>query len=116
MSLLSTKKLTLTLPYQISKILNSNRKSPNIAINDLLDTIYGAFFGFLIGDIVGSHVAYLTNNILSIPSALLMNGGGTYNLGPGQATDQTEVMFSTAYGLIDSGEVYSFDIMTKKYL
>jgi hypothetical protein len=48
------------------------------------------FFGFLIGDVVGSYLAYTARNSeLFIPNALMMNGGGTYNLGPGQGTDQT---------------------------
>jgi len=34
-------------------------------------------------------VAYKIYGINEIPSALLMNGGGTYNIGPGQGTDQT---------------------------
>lgn len=54
-----------------------------------MDSIYGAFFGFVIGDIVGAHLAYKLYNIPEIPAALLMNGGGTYNIGPGQGTDQT---------------------------
>ena len=54
-----------------------------------MDSVYGAFFGFLIGDIVGAHIAYKLYSIPYIPSALLMNGGGTYNIGPGQGTDQT---------------------------
>lgn len=29
-----------------------------------------------------------------------MNGGGTYNIGPGQGTDQTEILFAACYGLI----------------
>lgn len=71
-------------------MLHSHKKCPNIAIDDLLDSIYGAFFGFLIGDIVGAHIAYKIHSLpLHIPSALLMNGGGTYNIGPAQGTDQT---------------------------
>jgi len=81
-------------------MLNMHRKCPDIATNDLFDSIYGAFFGFLIGDIVGAHLAYKPYNIPYIPSALLMNGGGTYNIGPAQGTDQTEILFSTCYGLI----------------
>lgn len=69
--------------------MHSNRKCPNIATDDLLDSIYGAFFGFLIGDIVGAYTAFKINNVYEIPAALMMNGGGTYNIGPGQGTDQT---------------------------
>jgi hypothetical protein len=45
-----------------------------------------------------------------------MNGGGTYNIGPGQGTDQTEMLFSAAYGLIDGGSIYNSDMMAKRYL
>lgn len=45
-----------------------------------------------------------------------MNGGGTYNIGPGQGTDQTEMMLSTCYGLIDGGNVYNVDGMARRYL
>lgn len=97
-------------------MLHSNRKCPNIATDDLLDSIYGAFFGFIIGDIVGAHIAYKIYNIHEIPAALLMNGGGTYNIGPGQGTDQTEILLSTCYGLIDGGSSYNSDFMAKRYL
>jgi hypothetical protein len=87
-------KMTLQLPQHISRILNSTKRYPNVfdieRNDDGLDAIYGAFFGFLIGDIVGSYMAYTTRDFeMFIPNALLMNGGGTYNLGPSQGTDQT---------------------------
>ena len=97
-------------------MLHSNRKCPNIATDDLLDSIYGAFFGFIIGDVVGAHLAYKIYNIPEIPAALLMNGGGTYNIGPGQGTDQTEILFAACYGLIEGGCSYNSDFMAKKYL
>jgi hypothetical protein len=82
------------LPQQLNLILNPTKRYPNIFHLDRheteLDSIYGAFFGFLIGDMVGSHMAYITHDVDTfIPNALLMNGGGTYNLSPGQGTDQT---------------------------
>lgn len=68
----------------------------------MLDKIYGAFFGFLIGDVTGAYLAYTTQRLdIFLPSALLMNGGGTYNLGAGQGTDQTEILFTTTYGLTE---------------
>lgn len=55
-------KPTLHLPQHINKILSSNKRYPNVPsldrTEDGLDTIYGAFFGFLIGDVVGSYMAY----------------------------------------------------------
>lgn len=67
-----------------------------------MDKIYGAYFGFLIGDVTGGYLAY-TNERLDVflPNALLMNGGGTYKLGAGQGTDQTELLFTVSYALIE---------------
>ena len=78
-----------------------------------MEAIYGAFFGFLIGDIVGSHVAYISRNIEeAIPRALLMNGGGTYNLGSGQGTDQTEIMLCLCYGLLEGKGTYNRNLIS----
>ena len=77
----------MTLPIHLERLLHTSRKCPNIATDDTLDAVYGAFFGFLVGDIVGAHIAYKIHSLpYYIPEALLMNGGGTYNLGPGQGT------------------------------
>ena len=40
------------------------------------------------------------NNETLIHNALLMNGGGTYGLGAGQGSDQTEIMLTLCYALI----------------
>ena len=45
-----------------------------------------------------------------------MNGGGTYNLGPGQGTDKTENMLSTCYGLLAGCQTYNTDFQAKRYL
>ena len=45
-----------------------------------------------------------------------MNGGGTYNLGSGQGTDQTELLLATCYGLIEGKGTYNQNIMSQKYL
>jgi ADP-ribosylglycohydrolase len=42
-----------------------------------------------------------------------MNGGGTYNLNPGQGTDDTELAFSLAYGLIAGNGKYNQDLIAK---
>ena len=61
-------------------------------------------------------MAYKIANINDIPSALLMNGGGTYNIGPGQGTDLTELFLSCCYGLIGGNGKYSQNLMAKRYL
>jgi ADP-ribosylglycohydrolase len=45
----------------------------------------------------------------------MMTGGGTYNTNSGQGTDETEIAFSLAYGLIESGGLYNSDIIAKHY-
>jgi ADP-ribosylglycohydrolase len=51
-----------------------------------------------------------------IPNALLMNGGGTYNLGPSQGTDQTEILLSLCYGLIEGKGAYNRNLVASKYM
>ena len=87
-------KPTFHLPLHISRIFNSNKRYPNVPLLEknekTLDKIYGAYFGFLIGDVTGGYLAYTNERLdLFLPNALLMNGGGTYKLGSGQGTDQT---------------------------
>ena len=45
-----------------------------------------------------------------------MNGGGTYNIGAGQGSDQTEILFSVCYGLIEGKGIYNQNLIAKKYL
>ncbi len=58
----AAEKPLMQLPQHIGRILNSSKRYPHVPSlernDDGLDTIYGAFFGFLIGDVVGSYMAY----------------------------------------------------------
>lgn len=82
----------------------------------MIDRMYGAFFGFLIGDSVGSEIAFQQSNLDEIVvQSLLMNGGGTYGLNPGQVTDDSEIAFALAYGLIEGAGIYNQDIIAKHY-
>ena len=111
------------LPKNVQRILDSSKKFPNVpkiegAHDNELDNIYGAFFGVLIGDVIGAYMAYNTdrNYEYLIPNALLMNGGGTYGLGAGQGSDQTEMMFSLCYALIESQGTYNRNLVADAYL
>jgi ADP-ribosylglycohydrolase len=89
------------LPRQISSQIYANFKCPDLSHTELLDRIYGSFFGFIIGDSIGSYLAFYTSKIDELTmQSLLMTGGGSYNLNPGQGTDDTEIAFSLADGLI----------------
>lgn len=60
-------KPTLVLPIHISKLFLSNKRYPNVPLLEknqtLLDKVYGAYFGFIIGDVAGAHVAYMTDKL-----------------------------------------------------
>ena len=45
-----------------------------------------------------------------------MNGGGTYILGSGQGTDQTEIMLCLCYGLIEGKGQYDRSMIVDKYV
>lgn len=106
----------LQIPRHITSLLQSNYRCAELATSDLLDRIYGAFFGFLIGDAVGSEIAFQQPGLDDIVlQSLLMNGGGTYGLNPGQVTDDSEIAFALAYGLIESAGTYNQDIIAKHY-
>lgn len=45
-----------------------------------------------------------------------MNGGGTYNLGPGQGTDQTEIFLSLCHGIIEGKGTYQPNSIATKYM
>ena len=55
------------IPKNISRIIGSSKIYPDVpdlhGAEKSLDAIYGAFFGFLIGDITGSHLAYITKGL-----------------------------------------------------
>jgi hypothetical protein len=44
----------LQIPRHITSVLSSNYRCPDLGTSDVLNRMYGAFFGFLIGDSVGS--------------------------------------------------------------
>ncbi len=87
------------------------------SLTALENAVLGSLMGFAIGDSVGAFMALQTEDLNKmIPIALLMNGGGTFNLAPGQGTDETEIMLSAAYGLLESGKKYNQNLMGEKYL
>ena len=55
--------MNYSIPYSISKLVNSYKRSPNLSSTDLLNTAYGAMFGFIIGDAIGSHLIHKSQNI-----------------------------------------------------
>lgn len=71
------------------KVLTGYRKVTKINRGDVYNRAFGAFFGFVIGDAVGSHISNKPYNQTDILDALIMDGSKIYNLNPGQGTDET---------------------------
>jgi hypothetical protein len=75
------------IPHASMSQLLSYHRCPNLAKNDLHNRAYGAMFGFLIGDSIGSTIVNRSYNEEEILSALMMRGGGVMSLKPGEGTD-----------------------------
>lgn len=67
------------------------------------DYALGGFIGLLLGDSIGSYLEFSTDEITSeqVSKALEMPGGGPWNLGAGQITDDGELALSLGYGLMN---------------
>lgn len=53
----------LRIPKSLMSILNSKYRCPQLDTSDVLNRMYGAFFGFIIGDSVGSYLAFHIHKI-----------------------------------------------------
>lgn len=83
-----------------------------------MDHAYGAMFGFVIGDSVGSYLVHQNvTEISDICTALEMKNGGRFSLCQGQGTDETEMCLALSEGLLESFQEGSYDknIIAKKY-
>ena len=83
----------LLLPGELTQLMGFNR-CPNLAKSDVSNRIYGAIFGFLIGDSIGSTLINLSYTPQGTREAVLMKGGGPLKLRPGEGTDEWEIMVS----------------------
>jgi hypothetical protein len=105
-----------SLPHTSVSQLLSYHRCLNLAKNDLHNRAYGAMFGFLIGDSLGSTLVNRPYNEEEILSALMMKGGGVMNLRPGEGTDEWEICLSLCEGLLEGGGAFSSNRIASKYL
>ena len=75
------------VPHASMTQLLSYHRCPNLAKTDLHNRAYGAMFGFLIGDSIGSSIVNRSYSEEEVLNALMMRGGGVMNLKPGEGTD-----------------------------
>jgi len=52
-----------SIPFALTKLLNSYKRTPNLGSSDLLNAAYGAMFGFVIGDSIGSYLVHKSHHI-----------------------------------------------------
>lgn len=71
------------VPHAAMTQLLSYHRCPNLAKNDIHSRAYGALFGFLIGDSIGSTILNRPYNEEEVLNAIMMKGGGVMNLKPG---------------------------------
>ncbi len=71
-------------------------------LTDFEDRAFGSVIGAFLGDSIGSFTEF--RNIVPeeiVEQALLMPGGGPFNVSPGQVTDDSELALSLARGIVD---------------
>jgi ADP-ribosylglycohydrolase len=73
-------------------------------------------FGVAIGDALGAYLMNQRPTIEDITKALLMEGGGTLGLRPGEGTDEWELNVALAEGLLAGKGTYNSNLITAKYL
>ncbi|KRX11225.1 ADP-ribosylation/Crystallin J1 [Pseudocohnilembus persalinus] len=78
---------------------------------------YGCIAGAFIGDSLGSYCEFENDIDEKVLSDVIMKqpGGGTFNLNPGQLTDDSEVALSLAYGLIEGEGKLDLNLIFKYY-
>lgn len=69
------------------------------------DRAFGCVLGAFIGDSVGSYQEFTrTISPETLRLCMSMPGGGTYGLGPGQVTDDSELAMCLMQGIVDSNK------------
>ena len=77
-----------SIPLPTLNLINSYKRCSLIPESDFIDRAYGAMFGFVIGDSVGSYLIHQNiTEIGDICTGLEMKNGGRFSLSPGQGTD-----------------------------
>lgn len=104
---------TIKLSEEVKK--TSLKEANGIAVTSE-DAALGCVFGAFIGDAIGSRLEFKSScSEQDVNDALLMEGGGSMGLGPGQVTDDSELAWSLAKGLIESGAILDLNKIVKYY-
>ncbi len=80
------------------------------------DKMKGSIVGAFIGDALGAPLEF--QNYVSdsnLKKALEMDGGGSFAVGPGQITDDSELALSLLLGIQEGKGVLDYDLIVKEY-
>ena len=86
-------------------------------LDEFEDLSKGCLIGAFLGDSIGSYLD-MNEEILSeelVNKALDLPGGGTFDLNPGQITEDSELSLSLMRGLIDGDGKFSLEMIVKYY-
>ena len=82
----------------------------------LRERALGCIAGAFIGDSIGSYLEFNCHpSDKIVDEAMTMSGGGTFNLVPGQVTDDSELALCLAQGLISGNGYLHLDHIAAKY-
>ncbi|MCP3660555.1 MAG: hypothetical protein GY830_09695 [Bacteroidetes bacterium] len=102
------------------KMINSISKEFKLD-KDYVNANLGLTFGGAIGDSIGSYLEFFKGKIkqTDIDRAMVMPGGGCWNVSSGQITDDTELAISCAKGLVDfidsKEKIFDINYIAKRY-
>jgi ADP-ribosyl-[dinitrogen reductase] hydrolase len=85
--------------------------------SDLEDAAKGCVYGAFIGDAAGAILEFCCGTITEkiVAKAMEFPGGGTFRVGKGQVTDDSELAMCLAHALAECGDTLDVDIMAKHY-
>ena len=78
----------------------------DIQKDTVIDRCYGCILGSFIADSIGSYHEFAENRISEqdMDTCFTMPGGGYWEVGPGQPTDDTELAFSMMQGIVEGND------------
>ena len=86
-------------------------------INDIEDRSYGCMLGAFIGDSIGQYLEFEkgVQKKEKVDLGMSMPGGGTWNLAPGQITDDSELAMCQLRGLVEGNGILNTACIAKYY-
>jgi ADP-ribosylglycohydrolase len=101
-------------PTRLDRVIDGQQHENST--DDISDKALGSVFGAFIGDALGSHIEFISNVTPELlESALGMPGGGPFQTGKGQATDDSELAMCLQNGLVEGDGQLNLDRIAYYY-